>query len=264
MTARASLAAFAVVAALVGAPVPAYAGTCSDAIATRLYTQARRAFDEKRYDDSITLLKEANACTPNPVYLANIARAHEEAGRPKDALAAWRSYLAVVNDPNERARAEGRIQVLTKTVEDQEQTDRAASEAAARKSAAPPEPPRKEPEARPPPPAPKSGVSAAPLVVTGIGVVALGAGVFLGLRASAKHDDAVAEPAVDRAESLQSSARDLGHAANIMLIGGAIVTAGGLVWLGVDLFRPQPGTRSASARVSGLVGPRGIGLRATF
>src|ERR1700689_1458137 len=59
------------------------------------YADARRAFDEKRFDDSVMLLRRAYACDPKPVYLGNIARTYEEANRPRDALAAWREYLAV-------------------------------------------------------------------------------------------------------------------------------------------------------------------------
>src|SRR5579863_9774660 len=112
---------------------------CAQGAAARFYADARHAFDEKRFDDSINLLRQASACDPNPVYLGNIARAYEEANRPKDALAAWRAYVIVLPDEHERQLTEGRISALSKVVADLErleQEKRSAEEATRRAEAA--------------------------------------------------------------------------------------------------------------------------------
>jgi len=64
--------------------------------AAALYDAARAEFDGGRFDASVPLLQRAYACDPNPVYLGNIARAYEEAHRPRDAIAAWRRWWRCV------------------------------------------------------------------------------------------------------------------------------------------------------------------------
>src|SRR5262249_42600173 len=81
---------------------PAHA-ECAGQAAVSFYADARRAFEEPRYDRSGELLRQAYACDKNPMYLHNIARAYEESQRPKEALAAWQAYYAAVTDEHERA-----------------------------------------------------------------------------------------------------------------------------------------------------------------
>src|SRR5215471_3549775 len=100
------------------------AAACPPNAATSMYAGAREAFDAKRYDDSITLLRMAYQCDPNPVYLGNVARAYEEPNRPKQAIAAWRAYLEVVKGEGERRQTEGRISALSKIVDDLERLER--------------------------------------------------------------------------------------------------------------------------------------------
>jgi hypothetical protein len=252
-------------ATLLSASSKAAAATCGVDEAGAFYKQARKAFDEKRFDDSIALLRQANACDPNPVYFANIARALEEANRPKEAQAAWRAYQEVVTDPKERSRAQGRISSLQpavdqidaqekqKAADEQRKRDEVNAAAAARDKKPAPL------ETQPPPPTKSPSIPA--IVVTGIGLVGIGVGVGLGLTASSKHDDAVAEPDVKKAAATQSDAVDLGHAANVAIIAGSVVAAGGIVWLGIDWF-----SSSSSPKSSTKLGvtPRGLALSGTF
>jgi len=256
-------AAFAAAAALWCAPARA-ACPGGTATAAKAYADARRAFEEKRYDESIALLHRAYACDPNPVYLGNVARTLEEARRPKEALAAWRTFREVTTDPKERTQIDGRISALSKVVEelDQLEKDKLAAEEARRKaeedrrtSAAAVPPPARE---APPEPAPR--VATAAFIVTGVGVAGLATGVVLALVAGGKHSSAVDERDVVRAESLQSGARTFATAANVVLVAGGVVAAAGVTWIGFDLFGRQP----SSPRAALVVHPSSIALEGRF
>jgi tetratricopeptide (TPR) repeat protein len=221
------------------------AGSCPPSTATGLYADARRAFVEKRYDDSIALLRKAYACDPNPVYLGNIARAYEESSRPREALSAWREYHDLLTDPKERTQVEGRISALSKVVDDLDRLEREkreADEARRRAENKPPPPPPK-------PPPPERHVSPGAWAVAGAGVVGLATGVVLGLLANSKHSAAVGEPDVGRAESLQSTARGLATGATWTLVVSGVVAAGGVAWIGYDLVRPLPAPAPSGAMV---------------
>jgi tetratricopeptide (TPR) repeat protein len=234
---------------------------CTRDGASDLYTDARRAFDDKRYDDSIELLRRAYACDPNPVYLHNVARAYEEANRPKDALAAWRAYLEVSKDERERVQVQGRISTLSKMIDDLDRLEheKEAAEQArlAAEAVASSRPVR---TTLPPPPpvtsvaAPSRHVAAGAWLLSGVGASGLIVAAVLGLESIAKHGAAVNEPQVVQAESLQSQARNLAQAANWMWAVGGAVTVIGAGWIGVDLVSPRP--TSTTARLGlGVAGP---------
>lgn len=227
------------------------AAACPSSTAASLYGDARRAFDEKRYDDSIALLRKAYACQPNAVYLGNVARAYEESSRPREALAAWRSYLVVLNDPKERAQVEGRISALSKIVDDLDRLEREKREADEARKRAESKPDAPPPPSPPPPPPPERHVSVGAWAVAGAGVLGLATGVVLGVLANSKHSAAVSEPDVNRAESLQSTARALATGATWTLVVSGVVAAGGLVWISWDLLRPMPGATGATVGVTG-------------
>jgi tetratricopeptide (TPR) repeat protein len=215
---------------------------CSKATAADIYDRAQHAFEANRYDDAIDLLRKANACQPNPVYLANIARAHEEAHRPKEAISAWREYLGVVSTEGERRLAEGRISTLSKLAADLDRLEgeRRAAEAArikaeelARASAAA----AKTEQSAPPPPPPRKTFSPGGWVTFAAGAAGLIAGGALGFVASQRHNSAAASASGLDSEALQIDAYNLAHAANWSLaIGGAAALAG-IIWLIVELAR---------------------------
>src|SRR5438105_1457923 len=148
--------------------------TCPAGAGAKLYAEARHAFEEKRYDESVTLLHRAYACDPNPVYLGNVARTLEEARRPKEAIVAWRAYLDVVTDPKDRTQTEGRISALSKMIEeldrlekdkrDAEEAKRAAEQERARSAGVTALPPAREPPAETKPRVPTGA-----WIVTGVG-----------------------------------------------------------------------------------------------
>jgi hypothetical protein len=131
-TARGIFAAVALAGATMADPV---AAACTSETASTLYARARQAFEAKRYDESVTLLHIAYDCDPNPVYLGNIARAYEEAGRQNDALDAWRAYLNATTDERERAQIEARIAILARKIDDLDRLEREKRAAEERRAA---------------------------------------------------------------------------------------------------------------------------------
>jgi hypothetical protein len=115
------------------------------------------------------------------------------------------------------------------------------------------------------PPAPAATAapsrSAFPWIVAGSGGVALGAGLALGALAQKRHDDAIAEPDAQRASADQGAAEDLVLAANVTLIGGAVLAAAGVTWAVLEL-------RSAPDRgktgLSFVIAPASAAFRARF
>jgi hypothetical protein len=204
-------------------------GSCAPEKGARAYAEARRSFDAGKFDESIERLMEAYACDPNPVYLGNIARAHEEAHRPNEAISAWRQYLDKITDPKEQTAVAGRISALSKLVDDLEKVERAKTEAEAARRRAEENVvnlPREE-EAR---------VSPWAWAATGAGAAAIAAGVVLGLIASSRHSSAVREVDVVRANDDQHQAHDFATAANISYAVGGVSFGAGLLWMAIDLF----------------------------
>ena len=237
-------------------------GSCARDAAATLYADARRAFGDRRYEDSVVLLRRAYACDPNPLYLQNVARSYEEANRPKEALAAWRDYLQVAKTEGERVQVQGRISTLSKMIEDLERLEREkdAAEQARRKAEADALVTR--PAATPVPldaPRAPTHVTAAAWIVTATGAAGLLAAGALGLEAIAKHNAAVGEANVVTAESLQRTAVSFSQATNWTLAIGGAVTAVGLTWVAVDLL--SLGAPSTGPRLGVVVDGGGLGLR---
>jgi serine/threonine-protein kinase len=86
------------------------------------------------------------------------------------------------------------------------------------------------------------------LVVAGVGVLALGAGTYFGVRAVSKNDSATrfcpdGGPVCNSQEgiALTNDAQDAARLANILVISGAVLAAGGLT-----LFFTAPSDRAPS------------------
>lgn len=211
---------------------------CRAGDAKRVYASARDAFEAKRYDDSIALLRRAYACDPNPIYLQNIARAYEESNRPREALDAWRRY-GEANVPDAQA-TRGRISVLEKMVEELDRLERekAAAAAAARDAEART---RSTPKSAPP----RAPSVVLPFIVTGAGVAVVGAGIGLGIVAESKHDDAVLAREAERSASLQDDAKTMAIGANVLLTAGMVAAVVGASWLVWTIRAPSSSAAAA-------------------
>jgi hypothetical protein len=242
----------AAVAFVCAAPSPARAD-CSSLVTA--YADARKAFEEKRYMESVEQLRRLYACDPNPAYLSNIARAYEEAGERKQAVAAWREYQLATPDEHEKKVTQGRISSLLKVLADMDRLERekAAAEEAKRRAEASAQPDSAPAEGR--------HVSTAAWVITGAGALGLATGTVLGVMALSKKSSAEKEPDVVRAESIFGDGKNFAHAANWAFAIGAGATAVGLGWIGVDLFVASP---QKKATVGVVVSGTSVGISGAF
>jgi tetratricopeptide (TPR) repeat protein len=218
----------ALAALLVSSASPVASAECRPGDAAAFYTAARKEFTSGRFDGSVALLRLAYACDRNPVYLWNVARAYEEAHRPREALSAWEEFLAVAPGEKEQSLAKSRI---------------AALEA----SLVPPK--GAEPERKPAPPAapPTKRAARAPWSIAGVGLAEVITAIVLGAIAQAKHHSAVSDPSDDRALALQRQAQTFATAANLSFVIGGVTAGAGVTWGAVDLARTRAGSVSLSA-----------------
>jgi tetratricopeptide (TPR) repeat protein len=233
------------------APTPeAFAQTAAVKRARELFKKSDESYRAGRFQEAIDLLAEAYALDPKPVLLYNQARAYEGLGDTRRAIDAYRRYLDADPSANDRGALEQRIATLERQVQEREVLERQRDAAARSKKEEPP--PSPAPQAERPP-------SAVPWIVAGVGLASVGGGVVLGVLASGKHDDAVEEPRAEPALELQGQAEDFALVANVMLIAGGVVAAGGTIWGIVDA---AGSSSSGDVRVG--VAPHGIAITGSF
>lgn len=142
------------------------------------------------------------------------------------------------------AQLDGVARLLEPQVELEERQEQQRKQQATRK----PEPKRE--------PSPESNCAGPwPWVVAGVGVAAVGAGAVFGLQAQSTRQDAEDEPVQRKAAETFRDAEDLAGIANVFLIAGAVVTAGGITWIVLD-----SGTREQPASVALHLNPSGIAV----
>lgn len=237
----------------------------ADARALEHLKLGNRHLDLERYDDAIEQYEAGALIDPVPVFWLNIGLAHRKAGRHEDAVRAYRTFvMKIADDP---AGAELRVQVeeIIRAIED------AASKPPTEPGPALDPPPAVTAEPTPPrdAPTPPRGLSArrkAAIVVGVGGIVALGAGAGLGLRAKGFEDDAAtlcpmtACARADEADALIERAETSATYANVAFGVGAVALVGAAVlW-----FTGQPGDEprvTLSPQVSGTLAGVNVALR---
>jgi tetratricopeptide (TPR) repeat protein len=218
-----------------------------DRKAKDLYEQGNTHYDLAEYDQAIDLFKQAYALSHRPTLLYNIAQAYRLKNDCEQALQVYKNYLRV--DPNSpfRAKVESRITEMETCVKDPTRKP-VAPEAIQKDSGAG----DKGQETRPrpdvvTPPAGGAADEARPgstkkligLVTAGVGIAAIGTGVYFSLQASDKADQvAAACPTNDpcdwnaELEALQSDGQSAESTALILYgVGGAAVIGGVVVYL---------------------------------
>src|SRR4051812_6436550 len=175
-------------------PRPAHAGERAARVAPspraralELFEQSAKAYRDGRFQDAIDLLVEARRIKPEPVLLYNIGRAYEALGKPTEAADAYAAYLE--EDPKAADRRAIEIRITTLRAQAGE-----LDKARTMPPPAEPKPLPPEPASSAPPPQASDSLAVVPWVVTGAGVVGIGAGVVLGLVAESRHSAADAEP----------------------------------------------------------------------
>ncbi len=228
--------------------VAAQQSTPSSAEAMRLFEQSAVEYRAGRFAAAAALLRRAYASDPVPILQYNLARALEGLGDLPGAALAYQTYVDRAPDASDRASIEARVATLRRQIAEREALERDRASASSE-------------EARGEPPRRARGPSAVPWIVAGVGVAGIGAGVALGLMASARHSDAEAEPVQARTVALASEADDLALAANLTFAIAGAVAVLGIVWGVVDVMG-SGGDAEPSLAIA--IAPGGVTVRAQF
>ena len=180
-----------------------------------LLDRATEAFTQGRYLEAAALMEDAYSQEPVPLYLYNIGRAYEEAGRWLEAREFFESFMLTGPTGKQRTTAEQHLAVVVALLP------------------APPEP-------LPPPPAPLPPRPLAPWLVAGAGIVSTSAGGILlylaherraAVRGAVRDGDGVVS-GMSQADafSLRREADTLATAGGVLASAGAAVVAVGTVW----------------------------------
>ena len=222
-----------------------------DAHAVELFKQSAERYREGKFSEAADLLREAYAREPEPLLLFNLGRACEGMGDAKCAVDAYTRYLQQ-KAPNDRGAIESRIATLKRQIEEHDRLEKSAARAG---TGAPPPPDQ---------PAPPRKPSPLPWVVAGAGVVALGVGVSVGVAALHEHQTAVDDPTQRSRLAEQDKAKSLASTANVLVVAGVLVAAGGAGWGAYDLWRSKKGASGDAAKVSIAISPSGASLVGRF
>lgn len=228
------------------------AGDQSDeAEAVALHRRSAELYREGRYADAAVLLREAYRKTPDPVIQYNLGRACERMADYACASAAYETYLATGNPPDRAA-----VETLLTNSRAQLAAQRRRAELMPESAA---EDRRDDPRAGRGPPGWRR---VAPPVTTGIGVAGIGVGLVLAAVARSRHGDALAEPSQIGAHDRQRSAQAMMDVANVALIAGAVIAAGGGAWW---FLEARAGRARSAGRAAALhIGPRSVGFSVAF
>jgi hypothetical protein len=206
----------------VASPAFAEEETVSNERSIELYNDSLRRYREGRFKEAADLLRELYRAKPVPVLLYNLGRACEGMEDLECAVLAYTRYLSEEPEIADRGAIEQRVETLRR-----QQRERSASK---RKRGAGQRPTVPIPDSARTAPPNTRGPSAVPWIVAGVGAAGIGTGLFLGVLAQNKHDDAVDEPVQQSAASKQAEAEHLATGANVALISGGLIAVAGAVW----------------------------------
>jgi hypothetical protein len=197
------------------------------------------SFDEGDYARAITYWVDAfrRDCTAIALLL-NLARAYELAGKLDNAVGALQTYLERVPESPERDSVQRRIEVLRQKLAETQASESAPVEPSPPTPTPVPEARSPAPVESAPPPVQLTERSILPLVVSGVGAVALigGGAVYLAARHSV--NDYADECELDGSRMCpDNETRDAANRARTRVqvgsavsLAGAAATVGGLVW----------------------------------
>jgi len=223
--------------------------------ASRLAAEAKVHYAQGELAVAVALLRQAYEIYPEPSLLYNLARALQDEGDVRGAVATYEQYLASDADVADRAALEHRVATLK-------------AQLAKIDAATPPTQPEAvaQPIAQPPPvrivrvAVPVDGPSPLPWVAISGGLAIAGVGGAFGYLATTRHGDATAAATGVDTQQLDADAHRYARVANILFAAGAAVAVAGTIWEVHD--RRAHATRGAS--VTAVLTPGSIGLRARF
>lgn len=201
-------------------------------------------YQARQYEQAIEVFRQAFALRPEPEIVYNIARSYERLARPTEAIAEYERFVALPGTTSElRTRAHASIRAL--------RAELAASESAPPEPAVTPTPTPAPVTApvEPPPPPPEGGSALGPVGWTmfGVGAVSVGVGVAFGVLTIDRNDAFLrAAPRSEQQIQLRDDVKESALAADILLIGGGVIAATGLVLAIVDATSSSGSERAAS------------------
>ena len=218
--------------------------------AAELAHRALARYEAGSPEEAIPLLLEAHGLYPEPLLTYNLARAYEALGRRREALEAYRRYVAERPDAPDRAAMQTHIASLEAQLEERRRLAREREEERRGRELA---------EARA-----ADARRIAPwsyLLLSGGGAV-LGAGVVFGVLARAERNAAGDEPIhsirVRRGEDAERRAT----VANVLFAVGGALSLVGASWLTVELVRRGRDVNATPLSLSIRVG--GLSLEGSF
>jgi tetratricopeptide (TPR) repeat protein len=215
----------------------AWANADSDR-AKDLFERGSSAFHAGNFPRALELFREAYAIDPHPILMYNIARAEESVGNATEAVRAFRKYLELDPDAEDKGAVEQRIATLERELAEKRALEKQRDKA--RKDA---EIERQRRRARP-----EKRVSPTPWIVAGAGAALVATGGVLAFVAKQKHDDAESEPSSLRAQEHDESARAYARWANVSFVAGGVLAVGGTVFGVIDLGAGPETSAGLSAR----------------
>lgn len=203
-----------------------------------LSSRAEQAFADGRFSDAIKLYLDAWEAVPSAAILYNVAFIYDRRLQDPDLAIQYYDRAAASADADaglvEKARA------------------RVAAIRAERNKKPPPIEPDPEPETG------GAGLPLGPILVMGGGGALFLGGVAMGFVASGTEDDFKSATTVSDKRSLQSAGQTQAVVADILMVGGLLTAAGGLLWYLLD----SPGSEQ---RVDVTrAGARGLSLEPMF
>lgn len=212
-----------------------------------LSAAAVAAFKAKDYDNAIALFEKAYAADPQPNYLFNIGRVHEEKGQLAKAVEYYQRFVQSPGvDLEARENAAARLKVLRATLaelgDDKPATepDREPGEVAPPDDPPPPVDDRRKARDR------KLRVAGYSLL--GVGGVGLVIGATFGGIALSKSRKADDTDIVDDKLALRQEAKGPAAVADALVIGGAVLAVTGLVLVLVTLRKNKSARSDSAAR----------------
>ena len=231
----------------------------------RLSEQAIAKFQAKDFEGAVALFEQAYKLDPQPNYLFNIGRVHEEAGNLEAAVEYYAKFVKQPGvDLDSRGTALERLKVLREILQETgepEPTDETPVE----------EPPPEDEKPVEPPPEPvddgsekkRKSIRGAGFAMLGIGAAALIGGGVVGGLAQADNNAAGEAATPDEGRNLLEASQTKALTADVLFgVGGALVLTG-VILVAVGLKKPKTGERVA---FTPTFGPQGAGatLRLRF
>jgi tetratricopeptide (TPR) repeat protein len=254
------------------APAPALAQRGGRS-AKELIEQGERLYQQRRYEEAAQALVEANALSPHPRLIYNIARAYDQAGKVPEALQHYQEYMASPEgtDPTLLKRAalsidrlrlqQQKEEAAAQEAEAERKRLREQAEAQRRRAEEEAEAARRAEEANRLQPkkayegalASRSRARVGSFALGGLGLAGVGAGVLFGLQARSARDDFKAATTL---EGKQTAADDTRGKALLADIGFGVGVASAVAAVLLYPKGPEP-AKPGEARLT--LAPRGAG-----